>query len=152
MNINLEKATMKDAPIIQELVNQFARKGQMLLISKNEIYEHLFEYLLCKVDGEAVGVCALRPVWEDKAEIRSLAVAPEHHRNGIGLAMIEKQLERARKYGFKQVFALTYREDFFKEAGFSLTTLEALPKKIWTDCLKCVKYPDCDETAVIIDL
>ena len=150
--MNLVKATMQDVQEIQDLVNQFAKQGQMLLISKNEIYEHLFEYLLYKEDGKILGVCALRPIWEDIAEIRSLAVDPSSQRGGIGMAIVKAQLERAKKYGFKSVFALTYREDFFKQCGFTLTTLESLPKKIWTDCLKCVKYPDCDETAVTIDL
>jgi amino-acid N-acetyltransferase len=150
--MTIVKATMQDVSAIQTLVNQFAKQGQMLLISKNEIYEHLFEYLLCKDGDEIVGVAALRPVWEDMAEIRSLAVAPHKQRTGIGLDLVALQLERAKEYGFKRVFALTYREDFFKEAGFGLTTLDALPKKIWTDCLKCVKYPDCDETAVIIEV
>ena len=66
--------------------------------------------------------------------------------------MVEYSLKRAKETGFKKVFALTYMQNFFENCGFKVTELDSLPKKIWTDCLKCPKYPDCDETAVIIDI
>ncbi len=148
----IKMAVVTDAVIIQTLVNDYAKNGEMLSLSLNEVYERLYEFILWVEDGKTVGVCALHPTWADIAEIRSLAVMPEFSRKKIGTKLVNFMLGRAKEMGFKKVFALTYREDFFKTIGFEVTNIENLPKKIWTDCLKCVKYPDCDETAVIIDL
>lgn len=148
----IKQAKMSDAPIIQQIVNQYAKSGQMLQISRNEIYEKIYEFILWQ-DSEAVkGVCALHPTWSDTAEIRSLAVVEQYKRQGIGKDMVEYSLKRAKEFGFTKVFALTYMQKFFESCGFKTIDLDKLPKKIWTDCLKCPKYPDCDETAVIIEI
>ena len=148
----IRNAKVADSGDIQILVNSYAKKGEMLSLSLNEIYERLYEFVLWIENGEPVGVCALHPMWGDMAEIRSLAVKSEFSGKGIGYKLVQHLLDRAREMGFSKVFALTYRQGFFEKSGFTLTSIEGLPKKIWTDCLKCVKYPDCDETAVIIDL
>ncbi len=148
----IRQATMADTKNIQSLVNSFANKGQMLMLSKNEIYEKIFEYMVYEENGEILGVCALHPMWEDLAEIRSLAVRSDMHRHGVGSRIVSAQLERAKEFGFRKVFTLTYMEKFFSRLGFRLISMEELPKKIWTDCLKCVKYPDCDEIAMIKEL
>lgn len=148
----IRNAKVSDSKIIQKLVNSYAKKGEMLSLCLNEVYERLYEFILWEENGEIIGVCALHPMWGDMAEIRSLAVQPEFSNRGIGKKMVIHLLNRAREMGFLRVFALTYRQAFFEKIGFKVTDIENLPKKIWTDCLKCVKYPDCDETAVIIDL
>jgi amino-acid N-acetyltransferase len=143
---------MADANSIQLLVNSFAGRGQMLMLSKNEIYEKIFEFMVYEKDGEVAGVCALHPMWEDLAEIRSLAVSEKIHKCGIGGSLVSAQLERAKEFGLCKVFTLTYMENFFSKQGFNIISKEELPKKIWTDCLKCVKFPDCDEIAMIKEL
>lgn len=148
----IRTATISDAKAIQHVVNAFASKGQMLQLSMNEIYEKIFEYFVYEINGNIVGVCALHPTWSDIAEIRSLAVDARHQKSGIGRALVEKQLDRARNMGFERVFTMTYQEHFFSKVGFVVMSKEELPKKMWTDCLKCVKYPDCDETAMLIEL
>lgn len=145
-------ANINDAQKIQLIVNQYAKKGEMLLISLNEIYEKIYEFLLWEDNDGIKGVCALHPTWNDTAEIRSLAVDKDFKRQGIGTALLQASLERAKKIGFQKVFALTYRKDFFESCGFVETDIDSLPKKIWTDCLKCPKYPECDEVAVIINI
>lgn len=142
-------AKVGDSRVVRNIVNLYASQGQMLQVSLNEVFERLYEFAVWDEDGEIVGVCALHPMWEDVAEIRSLAVIPEYARKGIGKKLVDFMLKRAAELGFKKVFALTYRQDFFEKCGFVETTIESLPKKIWTDCMKCVKYPDCDEVAVI---
>ena len=148
----IRQAKINDAPVIQQIVNQYAKKGQMLQISRNEIYEKIYEFILWEDDEAVKGVCALHPTWSDTAEIRSLAVVEDYKRQKIGQAMVEYSLKRAKETGFTKVFALTYMQEFFESCGFKVTELDSLPKKIWTDCLKCPKYPDCDETAVIIEI
>lgn len=148
----IRQAKIYDAPVIQRIVNQYATKGQMLQISRNEIYEKIYEFAIWEDEETIKGVCALHPTWNDTAEIRSLAVAEQYKRHKIGQSLVEYSLKRAKEIGFKKVFALTYMQDFFKSCGFTVTDLDILPKKIWTDCLKCPKYPDCDEIAVIIEI
>jgi amino-acid N-acetyltransferase len=148
----IRSATIKDAKAIQTVVNTFASQGQMLLLSMNEVYEKIFEYFVYEADGAIVGVCALHPTWHDIAEVRSLAVDTKYQKSGIGKVLVEHQLERARDMGFEKVFAMTYQVEFFSKVGFYVMSKDDLPKKMWTDCLKCVKYPDCDETAMMINL
>ncbi len=148
----IRNAVMKDAPVIQKLVNKYAGKGEMLQISLNEIYEKIYEFIVYEENNNIKGVCAVHPTWNDTAEIRSLAVMEEYKRQKIGYTLVMKGIEKARTIGFTKVFALTYRKDFFEKCGFQVVDINSLPKKIWTDCLKCPKYPDCDETAVIIEI
>ena len=146
------KALITDAPEIQALVNDFAKLGGMIMLSKNDVYERIFEYLLYKDDDKLLGVCALHPTWADIAEIRSLAVDSCMQGQGIGKILVQAQLERAKEFGFTRVFTLTYKVEFFSKLGFKVISMDQLPKKSWTDCLKCIKYPECDETAMIIEI
>ncbi len=151
--INMRYALINDAKQIQQLVNGYAIKGGMIMLSMNDIYEKIYEYIV-SIDesGAIVGVCALHPMWEDLAEIRSLAVREDLNGQGIGAAMVNAQLERGKEMGFTKVFTLTYKVKFFEKIGFNIVSMDELPKKIWSDCLKCVKYPDCDEIAMIKEL
>jgi amino-acid N-acetyltransferase len=91
-------------------------------------------------------------VWEDLAEIRSLAVDPCCRDLGVGRALVESCLEEARSLRLRRVFALTYQEDFFRRLGFGAVDKSTLPQKVWGDCMRCTKFPDCDETAVLMEL
>lgn len=148
----IRHAKIYDAPIIQQIVNKYAKKGEMLQVSLNDIYEKILEFIIFEEDGITKGVCALHPTWSDTAEIRSLAVVEEYKRQKIGYSLVDYSLKWGKQIGFVKIFALTYRQDFFESCGFKKTEIDSLPKKIWTDCLKCPKYPDCDETAVIIEI
>ena len=148
----IRKALIADIKQIQKIVNEFARKEEMLPRALNELYESIRDFIVFDNEGTIVGVCALRILWEDLAEIRSLAVQKEYQHSGIGRALLRKCLKEAKDLGVKRVFALTYHSDFFKKNGFSDTDKAKLPQKIWGDCLKCHKFPECDENAVIIHL
>lgn len=148
----IRKAVIADTKQIQKLVNEFARKEEMLPRALNELYESIRDFFIYEDGVKILGVCALRILWEDLAEIRSLAVQKEHQRSGIGKALVRKCLKEARDLGIKRVFALTYQPAFFKKLGFEDTDKAKLPQKIWGDCLKCHKFPECDENAVIINL
>jgi amino-acid N-acetyltransferase len=103
-------------------------------------------------DCRVKGVCALHISWEDLAEIRSLAVATEERKQGVGAQLIAACLEDARQIGVKRVFLLTYLPAYFERAGFRPVDRSILPHKIWGDCIRCVKFPACDETAMVLDL
>lgn len=146
----IRKAVMSDVAAVQKLINDFARQEAMLPRALNELYESVRDFYVYETDGGIIAVCALRVLWEDLAEVRSLAVIREYQGKGIGKALVEQCLSEARMLGIKRVFALTYRPDFFKKSGFSDIDKAKLPQKIWGDCLKCHKFPECDENAVII--
>ena len=149
----IRRATIADAEQIQHLINQFADAGRLLPLSLSEIYDNLRDFHVYEGRNQQIeGVCALHICWEDLAEVRSLAVASGERKKGIGKKLVEACLEEARQLGIKQVFLLTYIPPYFEGAGFRAADKSTLPHKIWADCIRCVKFPDCDETAMIIDL
>jgi len=148
----IRSAKITDAKSIQELVNFYAKKGEMLFLSLSEVYEKIFEFEVYEENGEILGCCALHPSWEDLAEIRSIAIREDYIGKGLGKSLIESAINRAKKLGIKKVFALTYRLEFFQKLGFTEVSKDTLPKKIWTDCLKCPLFPDCNEIAVIKEI
>ncbi len=149
----IRRATIADVEQIQHLINQFADTGRLLPRSLSEIYDNLRDFHVYEgQDHHIGGVGALHICWEDLAEIRSLAVATQERKKGIGMKLVEACLEEARQLGVKQVFLLTYIPPYFERAGFHVVDKSTLPHKIWADCIKCVKFPDCDETAMILDL
>jgi len=151
-NLQYKKATLKDAKAIHSLVNIFARKEDMLPRSLNELYENIRDFYVCFNNDSIVGTAALHILWDDLAEIRSVSVSNKYQRQGIGRKLIRKCLHEAKKMGVNKVFALTYRPGYFKRLGFTEIDKNSLPHKIWGECLKCHKFPDCDESAVSMNL
>jgi len=150
--VSIRKARMGDVEAIHALITEFARRDSMLPRSRAELYDSLRDYQVAVAAGRVVGCGALVIAWENLGEIRSLAVAEEFQRQGIGGRLIEACLAEARRLGIQRVFALTNNPAFFKRLGFVPVAKETLPHKIWADCVKCPKFPDCDEESVAIDL
>lgn len=148
----IRKAQIGDVKEIQKLLTTFASRGDMLSRSLSELYEALRDYYVAVEDGKLLGTTALHIVWEDLAEVRSVAVSEEVGRRGIGSQLVLASIAEAREIGLKRVFCLTYKPDFFAKFGFRLVDKSELPHKVWGDCIKCVKFPDCDENAMILDL
>jgi len=149
----IRKARMGDVKTIQKLVAEYAKKGDMLPRSLSEIYENLRDYFVCTEDaGEIVGSAAIHIMWENLAEVRSVAVREDRMRRGVGTRLVEACISEAVVLGITRVFALTYRPEFFERLGFARVDKAELPQKIWSDCLKCSKFPDCDEVALLADL
>ena len=151
-NVLIKKATLKDAKAIHSLVNKFASKEDMLPRSLNEIYENIRDFYVCFNNNSMVGTAALHILWDDLAEIRSVSVTKKYQQQGIGRKLIKSCLQEAKKLGVNTVFALTYRPGYFNKLGFKDIDKNSLPHKIWGECLKCHKFPDCDESAVLKDL
>ena len=148
----IEKATMADAPAIQELVNSFASLGEVLPRPLAEIYEQLRDFLVVHDNERLVACAALHIMWEDLAEIRSLAVLDEWQEKGVGALLVEACLDEARALSIPTVFALTRQPGFFERLGFHQADVMALPRKVWGECFRCPKFPNCDEVAVVIEL
>jgi amino-acid N-acetyltransferase len=148
--ITIRKAIIGDVGRIQSLVNHYASKETMLGLSLSEIYDQVRDFTVAEGPRRAlIGVCALHVIWDDLAEIRSLAVDPKVRRRGVGRSLVEHCLEEARSLQIPKVFALTYQAEFFRRIGFERVDKAELPHKVWRDCLKCTKFPHCDETAVL---
>lgn len=148
--ISIRKAIIGDVGRIQALVNHYASKETMLGLSLSEIYDQIRDFTVAEGPRHAlIGVCALHVIWDDLAEIRSLAVDPKIRRRGVGRSLVEHCLEEARSLQLPKVFALTYQAEFFRRIGFERVDKSELPHKVWRDCLKCTKFPHCDETAVL---
>ncbi len=146
------KPTFKDVEAIHKLVNDYAEKGLMLARSRNVLYETLRDMVVAEEDGQIVGVGGLHLVWDELAEVRALAVAPEVVRKGVGRALVANLTEEAKELGVKTLFALTYQPEFFAKQGFTEANKDKLPHKVWKECINCPKFPNCDEIAMIKEL
>jgi amino-acid N-acetyltransferase len=147
-----EKATISDATQMHKLINYFADKGEMLARPLSEIYENIRDYFVVR-EGERVIACAaLHVSWSDLAEIKSVAVAEDSQRQGIGDQLIEACLREAKELGIPTVFCLTYKPAFFERFGFSQVDKMELSRKVWVECYRCPKFPNCDEIALICHL
>jgi amino-acid N-acetyltransferase len=148
----IRKARMADVKGIHSLIAEYAKKGDMLPRSLADIYENLRDYFVfLGNDGELLGSAAIHIMWEDLAEVRSLAVREGRMRRGVGTQLVESCISEAIMLGIARVFALTYKPEFFEKLGFHVVDKAELPQKIWADCLKCSKFPDCDEVALVAD-
>jgi len=150
--LKIRKALISDVKQVQRLVNEFAKKEEMLPRSLNDLYENIRDLFVYEDKGQVSGACALHILWDDLAEIRSLAVSRELQGRGIGKQLLKTCLKEAKQLGIKRVFALTYQPEFFRKIGFADIDKSKLPNKIWGDCVRCPKFPECDEVAVIIGM
>jgi amino-acid N-acetyltransferase len=148
----VEKAGVGDAAQIHDLVNQFAQRGDMLPRTLGEVYENLRDFLVVR-DGRRLLACvALHIMWEDMAEVRSLAVGEASQAQGLGAVLVRACVEEGRALGLRTLFALTYRPAFFEKLGFRLADVMTLPRKVWNECYRCPKFPNCNEIAMVLDL
>ena len=147
--MELGKAKIGDVPQMHQLVNYFADKGEMLARSLSEMYESIRDYFVVRKGERVVACVALHVSWLDLAEIKSLAVAEGNQKEGVGARLVEACLKEAKELGIPTVFCLTYKPGFFEKFGFSQIDKMELPRKVWTECYRCSKFPDCDEVALI---
>ncbi|MGI6065224.1 MAG: N-acetyltransferase [Bacillota bacterium] len=143
------KAKMADVETIHGLINNYARLGLMLARSRSSLYECLREYTVVEENSQVIGVGGLHILWADLAEIRSLAIASEYAKMGIGKRLVGFLEEEANELGIPKLFALTYQPDFFAKCGFTEISNKELPPKVWKECINCPKFPDCDEFAMV---
>jgi len=150
----IRKATIVDVKIIHELLLEYGKKEELLARPLSQLYDHVRDFSVYedKSNGKIIGCCALQFCWEDLAEIRSLAVHPDHLRGNIGTQLTETALEEAQRFNIAKIFTLTYKPAFFEKFSFVQIDRSELPLKIWSDCIICVKFPDCDEIAMLKEL
>ncbi len=150
----IRKAKISDVKDIHLILSLYSKNGILLGRSLSDLYDQLRDFIVFidQENNKLAGTCALNICWDDIAEIRSLAVNESYSGRGIGRAMVESCLKEASELGLGKVFVLTYVPDFFKKLGFYPVDKAVLPHKVWADCIKCIKFPDCDEDAMMIQI
>ncbi len=149
----IRKALVKEVPEIRKMLAEFAQSGDVLPRTLANLYSQVRDYLVYRKDeGVILGVAALHVCWDGLGEIRSLAVARHYQRQGLGSRLVSACLSEARLLGLKQVFVLTTSPPFFERFGFRIIPKEDLPPIVWADCVDCLKFPDCDEIPLMLDL
>lgn len=149
----VEKAKIPDAQSIHTMVNEFAEKKEMLPRALSEIYEDLRDYFVIRDTNDKILACvAMHISWADLAEIRSLAVHEKSQFQGLGKMLVEACIKEAKALGIPTLFCLTYKPSFFEKCGFKQADKLELPRKVWSECFHCPKFPDCDEVALIYKL
>ena len=150
----IRKAKVTDIRSIHKMLDYYSHKGELLARSLSELYDNLRDFFV-HVEGESeqvIGACAMHVCWEDLAEIRSLCVMEEYQGRGIGTKLVEACISEAITLSLFKIFVLTYRPGFFQRFEFNEVDKSTLPHKVWADCIHCVKFPECDEIAMTLNL
>lgn len=151
--MKIRKAKIGDVREIHKLLNFFAERRELLPRSLSEIYENLQQFYVAVDGNKVIGCSSLYVTWENLAEIKGLAVAPEYQGKGLGKKLLQANLAEAKELGVKRIFTLTIRDGFFNHFGFKHVPKEMLPHKVWTECARCPYFPEkCIETALYLDL
>lgn len=144
----IRDARIQDVSKIHQIINSYAELDRMLFASMSVLYERLATFRVAEHDGQVIGCCALQVLWDNLAEIKSLAVQKEYFGQGVGRQLVLGCLDKARHLGLNKVFTLTLEPAFFQKIGFEVVQKETLPMKVWSDCANCPKQDHCDEIAL----
>jgi len=147
-HICIRNAVVGDVEAIYQLLKPFAKKDIILQRNRDNIFQHLQEFLVAEYDGILAGVVCAHIYGRDLAEVRSLVVDPAYQQHGVGRLLVEGCEQWLAGMGVTRVFALTYVTVFFIKLGYRIVSKESLPHKIWTVCVHCSRFADCDEVAV----
>ena len=152
--VELVKATLLDIPQMQEMVQSEVKDGIILERNEDEVATNIRSYVLAKENNKLLGYAALHIHSNRLAEIRSLIVADIHRGKSIGKQMVQFSLNEAKSLNVREeVLVLTYLPDFFKKMNFVEIAKESIPEhKIWTDCIKCIHFPVCNEISLVYKL
>jgi amino-acid N-acetyltransferase len=147
--VAVRKAGMRDIAGLLELINGYAANGIMLPRTEFEVSENIRDFSVAYDGDLLVGCGALHFYTPTTAEVRSLAVRPAVKLHGVGRTMVEALEQEASENDLEAIFAFTYVPQFFEKLGFGEVERGELPLKAWKDCLRCPKFQNCDEIAVL---
>lgn len=142
-------AAIGDVPAIYHLIEHYADMGNLLPRPMSELYRHLRDFFVVEHGSKVVACGALEIFTETLGEVRSLVVDPEYNGQGLGRLLVNTIIAEARRIGLSRLMALTYVPGFFHKLDFETVSKETLPEKVWGICVKCYKYNNCDEIAVL---
>ena len=136
MSVVVRAAKTSDVKKIRKIVDSFAEQRRLLSKETVTLYEAVQEFTVAEVDGEIVGCGALHVLWEDLAEVRTVAVIESMHGKGIGHEILENILKRAKDIGVKKVFCLTFETKFFGAHGFTEIQGAPVEPDVYTQLLR----------------
>jgi len=148
--IRLRKAVLSDITSMQLLVVSEVSNGIILSRSDDEVATNIRSYMVAIDNDKIIGYMALHIHSVRLGEIRSLIVKEEYRGMGIGKLLVESAINEANKIGLKEILVLTYLPIFFQKLSFKEIDKREIPEhKIWTDCIKCLHFPICNEISLI---
>jgi len=150
--LTVRTATTDDVKGIQILLNHYASMGDLLPRTKTDILDNLEYFRVIEHDNEIIACGSLENFTQELAEIRSLMVASNIKRGGLGRKIVETLIEMAKQRKVRRLMALTYVPEFFHKMGFKTVDKDIFPEKIWGICVNCYKFHNCDEIAVLREL
>ena len=132
----IRRARTADVRGIRDLVAPLA--DRRVLVSKEAVtyFESLQEFRVAELDGRIVGCGALHVMWEDLAEIRTLAVAGDMLGTGLGGRLLEELVDDARQIGVERLFCLTFEVGFFRRHGFTEIEGQAVSAEVYAELLR----------------
>jgi amino-acid N-acetyltransferase len=138
MEYIVRQARTRDVPVIRTLINQNVGSGRLLDKPTVNLYEDIQEFCVAESsgDGSVVGCGALHVIWEDLAEIRTLAVDDGRRASGIGHLIVEELLDRGRQLGVARVFVLTFAVSFFARHGFTEISGTPVAPEVYAELLR----------------
>ena len=136
MSVVIRAAKTTDVKKIRAIVNTYAVERKLLSKETVTLFESVQEFVVAEVDGEVVGCGALHVLWEDIAEVRTVAVVEQMHGKGVGHLILENILARAKEVGVKKVFCLTFETKFFGSHGFKEIQGAPVDPEIYTQLLR----------------
>jgi amino-acid N-acetyltransferase len=151
----IRKARISDVEDLLELVNGFAARNLMLPRGPQYLFENIRDFVVIVDDtqeDQIVACGSLHVLWDDMAEIRSMAIHPNYQKQGLGRRLVEFLKQEAAQLGIKRLFTFTLSEEFFARLGFTRRLRDELPPKVWGECSRCPKYFKCDEVGMVLEI
>jgi amino-acid N-acetyltransferase len=136
MSVVIRAAKTTDVKKIRAIVDTYAVVRKLLSKETVTLFESVQEFVVAEVDGAVVGCGALHVLWEDIAEVRTVAVVEQMHGKGVGHLILENILARAKEVGVKKVFCLTFETKFFGSHGFKEIQGAPVEPEIYTQLLR----------------
>ncbi len=149
MNFSIRPALASDAKGIHTLLLKYSQQEVLLPRPLSEIYALIPQFFIAEVDDKLVGCSALEVFTSELGEVRSLAVDPQYKGYKIGEGLLTEVEGYAKNIGLSKIMALTYVDKFFHKFGYKTVMMTQLPEKVWGVCVKCPKFNNCDEVAVL---
>ncbi len=132
----LRRARTTDVRAIRQVIAPMTAARRIVLKDAVSYYETVQEFRVIEVEGRVVGCGALHVMWEDVAEVRTVAVRPEFHGHGLGSALLAALLQDARNLGLQRVFCLTFETAFFARHGFVPIDGQAVDPEVYVELLR----------------
>ena len=135
-SVAIRPAVTADVRAIRKLVDTYAIDRRLLSKATVTLFEDVPEFVVADANGTVIGCGALHVIWDDLAELRTVAVIPERRREGIGSRLINRLIERGHELGVRRFFALTFETEFFGAHGFEPIGDAPVDKEVYEQLLE----------------